>query len=162
MEQNIKWVTPEKWHITLKFLGDTGKNKIPIIQECLKFVQQQFTPFDIYFTSIGGFPDLNYPRVLYLGLKNKQPAVRIYNSLADMLAKKGFTKEDKSYIPHLTFARSRNRTDNKMLGRKVKEVTGKHFLRIFMRAKKISLIKSELHSSGPKYVNLYSINLNKT
>src|SRR6185369_12718586 len=56
---NTKFVSPQSYHVTLKFLGET--TKVAEIRTALKKVEVK--TFDITFRGTGFFPDDRHPRV---------------------------------------------------------------------------------------------------
>jgi 2'-5' RNA ligase len=69
---SARWVVPENWHVTLAFLGDVDDAAIPAVKEAFvrgqaSLAQKNITPFSLRLSSIGAFPDLRRPRVLWVG-----------------------------------------------------------------------------------------------
>src|SRR2546423_10278362 len=56
-----KWTRPEGWHITLKFIGNTGK--VEEIKPLLSRIKAK--PFDLSFRGVGFFTPRS-PRVFYV------------------------------------------------------------------------------------------------
>ena len=160
VEQNIKWVSSDKWHITLKFLGKTDKKKIPFIKKYIEKAATNFTRFNLNFNTIGGFPHLNKPRVIYTGINNDRPKA-INEFLENLLVKQDFKKDNKKYTPHLTIARSRNNTNTQKLSKNLQKIITSNFINVYMRASKIVLYRSQLLPEGSKYNKLFEANLNK-
>lgn len=46
-DADIKWVRPEKMHLTLKFLGGTDEALLPKIKELLSDIVSSYVPFYI-------------------------------------------------------------------------------------------------------------------
>ena len=64
----MKWERPEKIHITLRFLGDLEEDTVAAINDNLsKFIGQR--EIESGLSGLGGFPDLRFPRVLFIGLE---------------------------------------------------------------------------------------------
>ncbi|MFW5976522.1 MAG: RNA 2',3'-cyclic phosphodiesterase [Bacillota bacterium] len=162
VSQDIKWVEKDNWHLTLKFLGDINKNKVTIIKDRLSLVKNDFTKFGIKFQGIGAFPDLNYPKVFFLKInQGKHKLIKLNQEIENQLKREGFKPEERDYIPHLTVARSREQTNLRQLSQIYKKFTDKFFINIYMRAEKISLMKSELYSGGPVYKKIFDVFLKK-
>lgn len=160
LDYDLKWVGGENLHLTLKFLGDTEKDQLSDIKKSMENTCSPFSHFEIYYDHFGAFPSTDYPKVLYFGLKNdKKRLINLQEKLENNLYNKGFEKEDRDYTPHLTFARTRNKTDMRQLKYDYQDFIEENYIRILQKVNKISLIKSQLYKSGPVYQELYTTNL---
>jgi 2'-5' RNA ligase len=80
--QNLKWVKPENWHLTLKFLGEINENKVSEIKSVLSMLKHDFNSFPVRLNKIGAFPHLEHPKVLYISLgKGENEIINIYKYL---------------------------------------------------------------------------------
>ncbi len=66
---NVKWESHNKFHITLVFLGNVEQSKLESLSSALANSIQQFPSFTIAYESIGAFPNINNPRVVWIGTK---------------------------------------------------------------------------------------------
>lgn len=106
---DIKYVTKENLHITLKFLGDVEEKEINKIKEISKTIAKRFSPFNAIVKGFGAFPSFSRARVVWVGLNKGRDIVSKLNySLEQELSKIGFSAEKKEYIPHITIGRLRN------------------------------------------------------
>lgn len=155
--QDIKWVKKENWHITLKFLGDVDREKLPEIKTVLS---NNVANKKFYFQidRVGAFPHSDHPRVIYFGIDNgRKKLINIYNQIEKGLTDIGFTEDERSYNSHLTIGRVRKNINyNKLSSQLANFIAEKHFINIYSIADKISLIKSELRSDGPIYKEIFS------
>ncbi|WP_313638423.1 RNA 2',3'-cyclic phosphodiesterase [Paenibacillus sp.] len=104
--QFAKWTHPEDYHITLQFLGDTPKTKIPDLIMALKQLSGQCRPFKLSLDKWGTFGLPTAPRVLWVGVSGEleelnQLATKVHSSTLPL----GFPAESREYKPHLTVAR---------------------------------------------------------
>ena len=160
LDFDLKWVSGENLHLTLKFLGDTEEEKIDDIKEAVKNTCSNYERFNIYYDHFGAFPSTDYPKVLYFGLnENKNILINLQNELENRLHDKGFKKEDRDYEPHLTFARTRKKTDMRQLKYDFTDFIKENNIRILQKVDTVSLIESQLYRSGPVYKEVFSINL---
>jgi 2'-5' RNA ligase len=103
----VKWVPLDSLHLTLKFLGDVDNTEVPKICQILREICGQFEPFELSFGGTGGFPSLEKPRVLYVGVEDPSGSlVNIVGQLETRLADLGYKPEARDYTPHLTIARA--------------------------------------------------------
>ncbi|MGM0411315.1 MAG: RNA 2',3'-cyclic phosphodiesterase, partial [Bacillota bacterium] len=111
IKENIKWVDKENWHITIKFLGEVKENKIDNIKNKIKNLSE-YEKFYLQFNKINAFPNLNYPKVMYLAINKSQGILKnIHKEIENELLKINFKKEDREFTPHLTIARTKKRSD---------------------------------------------------
>lgn len=103
---HASWVKPGNIHLTLKFLGDTDPDRIPGIQYTLTETLASYTRFQLLLDSVGVFPDTKNPRVLWLGLKDGEGALKtLQTDIEKALESIGFPKEQRPFSPHVTLAR---------------------------------------------------------
>ncbi|MCK5180642.1 MAG: RNA 2',3'-cyclic phosphodiesterase, partial [Candidatus Omnitrophica bacterium] len=153
LDCNIKWVKPENIHLTLKFLGDVKLKKIDALKQTLDGLLQGSGPVDIELARLGAFPGIEYPKVLWAGLKDEDGKIaqKVF-ALEDGLGRTGFKKEDKPFHPHVTIGRTRSPKNLKLLS----EALSNYPLPIGLKqtALHITLYKSTLTSQGPIYESL--------
>lgn len=161
IKQDLKWVKPSNWHLTLKFLGDTAEKDVDLIKSSLLNIEESFNQFPILFRGIGAFPNPGYPRVLFFNIvKGNKKITVIHKKLESELTDLGFSAEKNNYHPHLTIARSRKKNNLKQVAKTLKKFkTKKYFVNIHMHVKKISLMESHLLPSGPEYREITGIYL---
>lgn len=96
--QGMKWVQPDKWHVTLVFLGDEDAESVTALaQEALAGKKE----VRLQVGGINAFPDTTRPGVLWLGVDVLKGDLNgIYQSLAE-----AFPVEDEEFVPHVTIAR---------------------------------------------------------
>ncbi|AIQ34001.1 hypothetical protein R50345_04700 [Paenibacillus sp. FSL R5-0345] len=101
-----KWTHPADYHITLQFLGDTPKTKIPDLIMALKQMAGQCRPFKLSLDKWNTFGLPKAPRVLWVGVSGELEelnllAERVHTATLPL----GFSAESREYKPHLTVAR---------------------------------------------------------
>lgn len=154
---NLKWVPTTNFHLTLKFLGDIEAQRVPAITEGLARAVKETAPFSIRFTRLGGFPGLQQPRVLWLGVEEgKSELIELQKSVERELAQVGFAAEKKeSFSPHLTLARAREETNLSAIGTKLAQIHTEPTRSDLITS--IKLMKSDLRPGGPIYTCLQEI-----
>ncbi len=145
----LRTVAEDNLHINLKFLGEVDEGQIEGIKKALD-TAAGFGGFDIGLSGMGAFPNPDFIRVIWIGVKSDK-----VSALADLidceLERLGFNKE-KSYTPHITLARVPKRVEG------LKELLGE---RDFGRqeVKEIHLIRSTLAPEGPRYNRVHTVRL---
>jgi len=119
---NIKLVEPENIHITLKFLGETKENHINQIEQFLKESAQGLEPFEIQLKGSGVFPNPNYIKVIWIGIRNGDIIGKIANKIDEKISTLGFKKENRNFSPHLTIARVKSAANKDKLIRLIYKI----------------------------------------
>jgi len=99
---DVRFVNPDTFHVTLKFIGDT--NKFDEIKGALSSVRAP--SLDVRFAGTGFFPGVKNPRVFWAGIQAPPELVSLTNTIDNALRPLGFEPERGPYQPHLTLARS--------------------------------------------------------
>jgi len=155
---DVKWVEPENIHLTLKFLGNIEEKKIEEIKRILEKISQKYARFLIELSTIGCFPKIDYPKVIWVGIeKGKLELSEIFSELEDELKKIGFEKEKRGFSAHITIGRMRSNLNRIRLVEEIKNK--KDFPRLNSLVDRIILFKSNLTSKGPIYEIIYEIRL---
>lgn len=154
---DIKFVERENLHFTIKFFGDIPYEKTEEIKNILKNVSENFKSFEINISGIGCFPNKNYIRVIWLGVKEGYQDFRsLLEYLDSELNKIGFEKE-KDYVPHLTLGRVRSVKKPKELSEILAKLENIEIGK--MKLKKIIFFESVLQRTGPVYKELFTVEL---
>lgn len=156
---DTKWIKKKNIHLTLKFLGDITVDQITAIQDELVRITKDIKPFFIKTEKIGLFPSHQYPRIIWLGIKN-EPAILNLASKIDQCLKNYTAHDDqRDFKPHMTIGRIKsNRHIKKLI-----EIIEKDAPRPPMEQEitSISLFKSRLTFSGPIYSLIKEFPINK-
>ena len=73
-KKELRWVKKDNLHITLQFIGEVEPDKVSKLKELSSKIK--FPAFTVNISSLGGFPYLNNPRVLWLGIKKKYQYIK--------------------------------------------------------------------------------------
>ncbi len=152
----VKWDTPDKFHITLKFLGDVDPEKLSALAESLATVTSAATAFQLVYTAVGAFPDLVHPRVIWAGARANDALTSLQGQVELTCDRFGFPKETRTFHPHITLGRVKGTTNLAHLTAKVKSIT---FEPIETGCWEVLLIKSDLRPTGSVYTTLKSFPL---
>jgi RNA 2',3'-cyclic 3'-phosphodiesterase len=147
---DVKWVRTSGMHLTLKFLGNVKKEIIPTIENQLQPIFEVQRSFPLAISSLGAFPALAKPRVIWAGLNDaEKTAATLASRLEDILEPLGFKREKKPFTPHLTLGRVRSNRNSRDLIQAVRqdsEVHGPSFM-----ADRAVLFESVLNPTGAEY-----------
>jgi 2'-5' RNA ligase len=103
--ERITWVQPGTLHVTLKFLGDTGEQQIPLIKQSLAKSVLSCNPFRIMLEGIGVFKNIHDPRVLWMGCRTEKSLADLRDKIDLALNMLGYEKEARAFSPHITLGR---------------------------------------------------------
>lgn len=157
----VKWVAPDSIHITLKFLGNIVAEKVEAIGSAIEQACAKTGAFSLEMGELGGFPNLNQPRVLWVGLHGDIERVKsLQLNIDNNLVQLGFDKEKRGFTPHVTLARMRDKAspiDRRKFG---ELVTSKHVdFRYRIDVESINLMRSRLLPDGAVYSTLAKLKL---
>jgi RNA 2',3'-cyclic 3'-phosphodiesterase len=155
-DQQIRWTLPEQWHLTLAFLGATNAERLPHIQNAMEHAAKPVQAFVLETTTLGSFPSLRRPSVLWLGVagdiaKLQTLQLRLNEALSGMLG-----PDDKPFKPHLTLARLKQFG----LGKEVTEAFASSSLTNHTwSVSELCLYQSILKSTGAQYNVIHTVKL---
>ena len=148
---DLKLVEPQNIHMTIRFLGDIGPAMVEKVFEEMKKVK--FTPFTVILKGLGAFPDLRYPRVLWVGITQGAEQLKsVFSQVEPGLQKLGFAPDSKGFSPHLTVARVRSGANKVALADFMTKNANHEFGSV--QASCFRLKKSDLTPKGPIYATV--------
>lgn len=100
---SARWVGPETFHITLKFIGEKLPQEAEDIKRTLATVQAGHTT--VSFRGTGFFPNPRSARVFWVGIEADPNLAHLAGAVDHALAQLRVAREEHAYTPHLTLAR---------------------------------------------------------
>ena len=163
---DVKWIEKDNIHLTLKFLGDVSDEKAEKIKQILDDIVKETKSFELSLkmskeapgTLIGAFPNINYPRGIWVGLdKGAAKSKILAEKIDDTLSKIGFQKETRPFAAHLTIGRVRSPKNKEALKEKM---TSYQLSAISLQlVKSVALFQSTLTPKGAVYTKLHESKL---
>jgi 2'-5' RNA ligase len=145
----IRWVEPEKIHLTVQFLGAVPE-RVPAVELGVRAAAAAARPLSLAVRGAGGFPNARRPRVVWAGLAGDvAPLAALAEDLGRRLAPLGFPPEERAFSPHLTLGRARDRRGAPGMAGALARVA--HGDGAPWRAAELVLIESHLSPKGPRY-----------
>ena len=151
----LKWVNPDNFHLTVKFLGEIPENTLENVYSAVEKAALEAKCFDLAFQGIGVFGSSANPRVVWAGISE---GMKELSSLASSVEKSlmvyDFPPEDRPFKAHLTLARSgkEEKTQSDQFRAAVKDGADLKFGSV--RVDSLVVMMSELKPNGPKYTPL--------
>lgn len=157
--ENLRFVEPDKLHLTLRFLGDTEESKIPDIDRMMQKCAAVARDFTLNIRNTGVFGSSYNPRVLWFGIDHNEFLTHLHTRIELDLTKVGFYPDRQNYVPHLTLSRVKQLKDGKLFQRIISEFREREIMK--QEVNSFSLIESILQKEGPIYQTLSSYTLQK-
>ncbi len=100
--RGARWIEPDAFHITLRFIGDIDDSFAHDIAYGLEAVAAP--AFAIRLKGVGAFGGRK-PRLIYAGLADCPELIRLQAAHERLLQRLGLAAEGRKYFPHVTLAR---------------------------------------------------------
>ncbi len=150
----VRWVSPDRVHVTLKFLGSVPEDSIPPIAEALEKLAMRTVPFQLRAQGCGAFPSMKQMRVIWVGLNGELKALlELKEEVEEAMKPLGFTPEHRAFKPHLTLGRVKGRQGLRRLQEGL--LAEQAFEAEAFDVKELVLYKSDLRPEGAIYTPLF-------
>lgn len=106
-KSDVKWVKPQLVHLTLKFLGEVKDTRIAEVCDIVAATAAGYKSFELNAAGVGYFGK-NAPKVLWLGIEQREALRSLQKDIEQGLAKAGWAQEARPFSGHLTLCRIRN------------------------------------------------------
>lgn len=149
-EGNWKWVDPESFHLTLKFLGNVERSAIADLWASVSDALRGTQRFKMEFRGLGVFPNPRSPRVAWAGIEAGAAELReLAAKVEEACSAHGFDRERRPFKAHLTLGRARRPDGNPDLASVVQDMTDAHMGEAGVD--RVLLMKSTLTPKGALY-----------
>lgn len=129
-------VPPHNIHLTLVFIGNVEKARIPLLIDAVKGVRSEI--FSLQLNQVGAFRE---SKVAWLAPAQAPPELALLvNNLRSALTHAGFSFDNKPYVPHLTLLRKTGGVDVAVLDRTIE-----------WRVNGFALMQSHSEADGVRY-----------
>lgn len=156
----VRWVPIDKVHLTLKFLGDVSETNVEMVTKIIATESANQRPFEISIGSLGVFPNVRRPRVIWVGVEAAEDLNTLQRRIEAEVARLGYAPDDRPFSPHLTIGRvSRNAGPAQV--RAIGDLLRKEKLGFLgaARVSHIHLYRSDLKPGGAVYTRLFTAQL---
>lgn len=156
----IRWIPTHNIHLTLKFLGNIPETHVDFLKQILTKTADSNSVFDLQIQSIGSFPSLNLPRVIWLGVQSSRGLISMQKNVEEGVTKLGYEKEARKFSPHLTLGRVKQNIHPSDLQKIRETLTNFQLGKIDpARVDSVHLYQSDLNTEGSIYTKLFSAKL---
>jgi len=164
---DVRWVTPESLHVTLKFVGEKPDGVVKEIEKTLGSIAAE--AFEVSFRGCGFFPTAKAARVFWVGIETDARLAQLADKVEEKLAGIGIPKEERAFSPHLTLARGGARigSGSGAPGRRSGDRVNQRFAKLqerlneqatlefgTMAAREFFLYRSQLSPKGARYTKI--------
>ena len=157
---DVRWITEQSLHLTLKFFGEVKAEKLPAMRLALREAASRHSPFSIELANIGTFGGREGLRVMWVSVAGE--ILRLEALQGDMnvaYSVLGFEKDQRPFKPHLTFGRVNDKVSTRRRAELEVAVGKVEMPALVWHINAISLIGSTLNSSGPTYEIIETVDL---
>ena len=150
----VRWVRPESYHVTLRFLGTTPRDRVAGLVAAALHAARSITPFELRLGALAGLPSQG-PRAIVLDVAPHEPIAALATQVESAVVAVGFAAEPRAFRPHLTLGRIRVRRGR--VPRLDPTISSAHAAPFAVTS--FALFQSDLDPGGARYTPLERIAL---
>jgi 2'-5' RNA ligase len=105
----VRWVRPEGYHVTLRFLGNVPTAAVPALAEAVGDALAGSPRFTVTLGATHAFPSARRPRVVVIELEPEAPLAALAARVEAGVVAAGLPAEKRRFRAHLTLGRVRGR-----------------------------------------------------
>jgi RNA 2',3'-cyclic 3'-phosphodiesterase len=156
-ESQMKWVSPEKFHVTLKFIGEVAQQKVEEISKALREVR---TPgrVEVVCRELGWYWNAKGFGLLLATIDPSDSLTILANKIGRQLEPLGIAPDTHDYRPHLTLARCKalEHRWRSAIPKDIVSVANEYKEHLFgsVSAQTFDRIDSKLDPDGSKYTTI--------
>jgi 2'-5' RNA ligase len=152
--ERISWVPPDRYHLTLRFLGDTPLNRVEAIAG--ELIKRLHSPLiHMQFTSLDSFGPRKRPRVIWIGFQESKLLRKLFQDTGRVLDSCGIPPPDQPFTPHLTLGRVRSLKEPERFYQVLDELKESELGGV--EIDRLIYYRSILGNSGPVYTSLCQV-----
>lgn len=141
-----RWIDPENYHVTLRFIGDIDGVSANEIAGVLARVNRK--PFDVQLQGLQSFGGKK-PRAVVASVVPSRPLLELQAELERLIRRVGLDPEGRKFTPHVTLARLRDASNQDVAD--YLSVRGYFPTKVF-KAQRFVLFSSRASIGGGPYV----------
>jgi len=151
-ERGVTWTKPEQLHLTLKFLGNVEAQRVDALAQRLRVASGGLSPLRLRAEGVGAFPDLRFPRVVWIGLKDaNEELAQVQRAIEEACGDFTTQQPEGAFKGHVTLGRTKrlSRSEAQNLSGLLDGMSRRFFGE--WTAAGIELTRSELSSDGARH-----------
>lgn len=159
-QARVTWTRREQFHLTLKFLGNVEAERAGELVEAVRGACRGFAALRLRAEGLGCFPELRFPRVVWLGVRDAEGALpRLQRAIETVSASFTAQERDERFSGHVTLGRIKSigRPEAESLGRQARAMAETLFGQ--WTADRVEIMRSRLSSEGARHTVLAALPL---
>jgi 2'-5' RNA ligase len=150
---DLRWVRPENFHVTLKFIGEANTTELEEIKAELRGVRPE-GPVRATFRGLGYSWNAHRGGVFWVTMEVTETMKMLAAQINRRLERLGMPAEERAFLPHLTLARFKRQNALPAIRAAVAKNEGRDFGSLL--GQELHLIESHLGAGGSKYFTVAS------
>jgi len=148
-----KWVNPDTFHLTLKFLGEVDRDRLGELWSAITASLEGKRSFVMTLKGLGAFPNARSPRVAWAGIQaGAEELSELAEAVEAACERLGFEREQRPFAAHLTLGRARRGQTKSQVGQAIEREGDVEFGEAPVEC--VLLMRSQLSRAGAKYTVL--------
>ena len=107
-----KWVPPENYHLTLRFIGEVESWRAQEVDEALAAIRAR--PVELSLRGVGVFEKAGRVQALWVGVEKTDGLAHLRGKVETALQRVGLEPERRRFAPHVTLARTEKAAPEKL------------------------------------------------
>lgn len=107
-----KWVPPENFHITLRFLGELDGRELDYVDAALAGIRAP--TFKLQLAEVGHFASGGRVKSVWAGVAKEPALMHLHDKVESAVVRAGLPPEGQNYRPHVTLARPKDPPPHKL------------------------------------------------
>jgi len=151
----LRWIPPEKWHLTVRFMGEQPLDRVAAIRDAIDGATARHADAPLAIRGVGAFPNFRRARVVWIGVAPDPRLEMLHHDVESACVALGMEHEGRPFRPHITLARVPAGVDAGTLRALSRAARAVRYSEV-IDAASIDLMASELTPDGPRYRLLHS------
>src|SRR6266568_1048393 len=159
----VRWARRGQFHLTLRFLGNVEAQRVGQLIEAVRGACQGFPALLLRAQGVDFFPDLRFPRVIWIGVRDEQDGLERLQLTVQNSARDFTTQEpEERFTGHVTLGRVKGikREETKTVTKLAATLASRSFGQ--WTADKLQIMRSELSSEAAHHTVLATLLLGET
>lgn len=157
----VRWIPPEKWHLTVRFIGEQPLERVAAIRTAIDAATARHADAPLAIGGVGAFPNFRRARIVWIGIAPDPRLEMLHHDIESACVALGMEHEGRPFRPHVTIGRVPGGVDEaalRALSRAARSVRCSEVV----DASSVDLMASELSPDGPRYRLVHSSPLGAT
>lgn len=152
---SLRWIPPEKWHLTVRFIGEQPLERVGEIRDALDAATARHGEAPLAIGGFGAFPNFRRARIVWIGVAPDPRLEMLHHDVESACVALGMEPEGRPFRPHVTLARVPHGANEPELRALARVARGSGFSEV-LDAGSVDLMASELAPDGPRHRLLHS------